>query len=138
MRDRTPTGESRIVHLFAKSKVMKQIRDEGLPEYTSASTHVRIQQVEFDNVQGGVVTVPMQRSAAMSAPAAYTCTPFAALFHTAIAASEDKCMRICINAYMRKLYFSMFELCSQRNKKLYSEGAICLECGPKLIRVWRL
>ena len=82
----------------AKSKLMKQIRDEGLPEYISASTHARcrrkgvgafMQQVESDSVHGGVVTVPMQRPAAMLSHVAYTCAPFAALLHTAIAKSEN-------------------------------------------------
>jgi hypothetical protein len=87
----------------AKAKLMAQIREEGLPEYISRKTHQRhrhkgvcglIQNVDFDTVDGGVVTVPMQRPAAILAHAASACAPFAALLRTALAASEGDCLRL--------------------------------------------
>jgi hypothetical protein len=82
---------------------MAQIREEGLPEYISRATHGRhrhkaaggfIQNVDFDTVDGGVVTVPMQRPAAILAHAASACAPFAELLRTALAASEGDCLRL--------------------------------------------
>ena len=91
----------------SKAKLMKQIRDEGLPEHFSASAHARgrhrtiaplLYDVEFDLADGGTVFVPFQRPAEFLQRAVATCAPFAALFAEAVAKSEHNVLRVLLYA----------------------------------------
>jgi hypothetical protein len=77
----------------SKAKLMKQIKDEGLPDAFSASTHARrrhkevahcVQEVEFDNVDGTTVLLPLQRPSVVLQHAVHNCPEFAALLRNAI------------------------------------------------------
>ena len=82
---------------------MRQIRDEGLPEHFSASTHARqrhnevgrfMEDVDFENADLSTVAIPIQKPATILKHAAATCRPFAALLRSALPATGDAVMTI--------------------------------------------
>ena len=77
----------------AKAKLMRQIRDDGLPDAFSASTHARkraaevthcLQDVALDLDDGTSLTVPMTKPAVVLQHACRKCANFAALLQTAL------------------------------------------------------
>lgn len=77
----------------AKAKLMKQIRDEGLPAHFSSTTHSRqrhdsvgrlLQYVGLERDDGRIVQCPFLRPAMMLQEAATRCPPFAALLDRAM------------------------------------------------------
>ena len=77
----------------AKAKLLRQVRDEGIPYAFSKDTHRRkrhqevahcIQDVEFDNADGSTEWVPMQRPDQVLQHAVRISPHFATLLQTAI------------------------------------------------------